>query len=293
MTLPRFEYVVPKTLQEACAVLMAHPGEARAMTGGTDLLPKMKDRLLTPRYVIGLKAIAGLDYVRQDEQGLRIGALATLVRVAETPEVVRGFPLLAEAILKVASVQVRNIGTVAGNLCNASPSADTAPALIAMGAQVKLLDAAGQSRTLFLEDFFVGPGKTVLREGELLEEIQVPNAPPGSGGAYRKLSLRRAMDLATVGVGCFLTLEGGVCREVRIALGAVGPTPLRAKAAEDAVRGGGLTEAVLEKAAAAAVAAAKPITDIRGSAAYRRKMVGVLTRQAISEAWEKAGTGRR
>ena len=293
MTLPRFEYVAPKTLQEACLVLIEHQGRARAMTGGTDLLPKMKDRILTPQYVIGLKSIAGLDYVHEDDQGLKIGALATLTRVAETPEVLRDFPLLAEAILKVASVQVRNVGTVAGNLCNASPSADTAPALMVMGAKVKLLDAGGKERTLPLEDFFAGPGKTALQEGELLEEVQVPKAPAGSGGAYRKLSLRRAMDLATVGVGCFLTLDGGVCRDVRIALGAVGPTPLRAKEAEDAVRGGGLTEAVLEKASAAAVAASRPITDIRGTEEYRRKMVGVLTRQAISEAWEKAGTGRR
>ncbi|MDP2659792.1 MAG: FAD binding domain-containing protein, partial [Dehalococcoidia bacterium] len=183
MTLPRFEYLAPQTLQEACALLISHRGQAQVMTGGTDLLPKMKDRILTPRYVIGLRSIGGLDYVREDEQGLKIGALATLAQVAETPEVVRDFPLLAAAILEVASVQIRNIGTVAGNLCNASPSADTAPALIVMGAKVKLLNADGKNRMLPVEDFFVGPGKTALQEGELLEEIQVPKPLAGSGGA--------------------------------------------------------------------------------------------------------------
>jgi CO/xanthine dehydrogenase FAD-binding subunit len=294
MTLPRFEYLVPKTLQEACSLLLLYQGGARVMTGGTDLLPKMKDRILNPQYLIGLRNIPGLDYVKHDKDvGLRIGGLATLAQVAESPEVIKRFPMLSEAIPQMASAQVRNIGTVAGNICNASPSADTVPSLIVMGAKVKLLDAVGLSRTLALEEFFAGPGKTALAEGELLEEIQVPDVPARSGGAYWKLSLRRAMDLATVGVACFLTLDKSqVCRDVKIALGAVGPTPIRAKEAEAAVRGASLNKDVLEKAAVAAVAASKPITDIRGSAEYRRKMVGELTRRVISMAWEKASASR-
>lgn len=296
MTLPKFEYLAPKTLQEACSLLLQHKGRAQVMTGGTDLLPKMKDRALTPQYVIGLRSIAGLDYVQHDKKrGLCIGGLATLAQVAESPAVLKDFPLLSEAILRMASVQVRNIGTVAGNLCNAAPSADTAPALIVMGAQVKLSDANGLSRTMPLEDFFVGPAKTVLEEGQLLEEIVVPNLPAKSGGAYLKLSLRQAVDLATVGVACFLTLDGAgdACQDIRIVLGAVAPTPMRAKEAEALLRGKSLSEEVLEKAAAAAMEASKPITDVRNTADYRRKMVGVLTRRAVRQAWEKAGCSCR
>ncbi len=292
MTLPRFEYVAPRSVQEACSFMAQHKGEALAMTGGTDLLPKMKDRVLTPRYVVGLRSIAGLDYVKRDEKGLTIGALATLAQVAESSAVLKDYPLLAEAILKVASVQVRNIGTIAGNLCNASPSADTAPALMVMGARLKIGNVDGQSRVIPVEDLFTGPGKTVLTQGELLEEIQVPPPLPGSGGAYWKLSLRRAMDLATVGVGCFLTLDGKKCLEARIALGAVAPTPIRAKGAEDLVRGASLSADLLEKASAAAMSASRPITDIRSTADYRRKMVGVLTRKAISQAWERAAADK-
>ncbi len=294
MTLPKFEYLAPKTLQEACSLLLLHEGRARVMTGGTDLLPKMKGRILTPQYVIGLRSIAGLNYVEHVRNiGLRIGCLATLVEVAESPVVLQGFPMLSETILQIASVQVRNVGTVAGNICNASPSADTVPLLIVMGAEVKLLDANGRSRTMPLENFFVGPGKTALAEGELLEMIQVPDAPDRSGGAYVKLSLRRAMDLATVGAACFLTLdEGMVCRDVRIALGAVAPTPIRVKEAEKALKGSSLNDDDLEKVAAAAIATAKPITDVRGSAEYRRRMVGVLTKKVVRQAWEKAGTGK-
>jgi CO/xanthine dehydrogenase FAD-binding subunit len=293
MALPRFEYLAPKTLGEACSLMLLHKGKAQVSSGGTDLLPKMKDKVVRPQYIIGLRSISGLDYVEYDKkEGLRIGGLATLAQVAEAPVVVKGFALLREAILQMASVQVRNVGTVAGNLCNASPSADTAPSLIVMGAKAKVLSANGKSRTVALEDFFAGPGKTVLEDGELLEEVQVPNLAGKSAGAYLKLSLRRAMDLATVGVGCFLTLDGKACKDVRIALGAVAPTPLRAKAAEAVLKGSALKDDVLEKAAAAAMKASEPITDIRGSAEYRRKMVGVLTKRAVRQAWEKASSGK-
>ena len=286
MTLPRFEYLAPETLQEACALLMQHRGRAQAMNGGTDLLPRMKDREVTPEYIVGLKAIPGLNYVKHDKKvGLRIGGLATLKGVAENPAVKKGFPLLREAILQMASPQIRNIGTVAGNLCNAAPSADTAPALIALGAMVKLLGADGQERTIPLEDFFVGPAQTVLKEGELLEEIKVPDTPPLSGGAYLRLSLRRAVDLATVGVACLLTLDGKkVCREACIVLGSVAPTPLRAKEAESLLKGARLREDILDKAAAAAMRVSKP----RSFAEYRQQMVGVLTKRAVRQAWEKA-----
>ena len=292
MTLPRFEYISPKTLEEACSLIVQHKGKARVISGGTDLLPQMKERALTPQYLIALKSIAGLNYVEHDKKaGLKIAGLATLMQVAESAVVKEGFPMLSEAIMQMASVQVRNIGTVAGNLCNAAPSADTAPPLIVMGAKVRLVSAGGKERIMSLEDFFLGPGETALGEGELLVEVQVPDLPPKSGGAYLKLSQRRAMDLAVVGVACLLTLDGGVCKDAKIALGAVAPTPIRAKEAEALIKGSALDDEVLEKAAKAAMEVSKPITDIRGPADYRRKMVGVLTKRAVRQSWERASAG--
>jgi len=256
-------------------------------------MPQMKERVVVPQYVIGLKSVPKLNYVKHDKKsGLKIGCLATLTDVAESRAVARHFPLLKEAIAQMASVQVRNTGTVVGNLCNAAPSADTASSLIVMGAKVKLLSAGKKERTLPVEDFFLGPGETALEEGEILAEVQVPSLPPHTGGAYLKLSQRRAMDLAVVGVGCLVTLEGKKCKEIKIALGAVAPTPMRVKQAEALFKGKTLTAEILEKAAAAAMKACKPITDIRASAEYRRKMVGVLTKRAVSQAWEKASAGK-
>lgn len=293
MTLPKFEYISPRTLEEACSLIDQHKGKARVMSGGTDLLPQMKERALTPQYLIALKSIPGLDYVEHDKEvGLKIAGLATLIQVAESSVVKKKFPILSEAIMQMASVQVRNIGTVAGNLCNAAPSADTAPSLMVMGAKVKLLKAGGKERMIPLEDFFVGPGETALKEGELLVEVQVPDLPPRSGGTYLKLSKRRAMDLAVVGVASLITLDEGVCKDAKIALGAVAPTPIRAKEAENVVIGSALEDEILEKAARAAMEVSKSITDIRASADYRYKMVGVLTKRALRQAWEKASAGK-
>jgi aerobic carbon-monoxide dehydrogenase medium subunit len=289
MPLPKFQYIAPKTLDEACSLLSMHQGAARAMAGGTDLVPQMKERMVVPLYVVGLKSIPGLDYVKHEKhEGLKIGGLATLTQVAEASVVKERFALLSEAIMQMASVQVRNIGTVAGNLCNAAPSADSAPSLIVTGAKVSIADAVGTRRSMAVEDFFVGPGETALEVGEILAEVQVPDLPPKSGAVYLKLSQRRMMDLAIVGVACLLTLDGQACKDIKIALGAVAPTPIRAREAENAVKGKTLGDDLLEKAAQAAMAASKPITDIRSSAEYRQKMVGLLTKRAVQQAWEKA-----
>ena len=288
MLLPKFDYIAPKTIEEACSLLAEHKEKARVMAGGTDLLPKMKHKETTPQYLIGLSAIPGLDYIEYDKgKGLRIGALATLAAVMSSPPVRERFSLLAEAISQMASVQVRNRGTVAGNLCNAVPSADTAPSLIVMGAKAKLV-GPGKERLVAVEDLCVSPDVTCLAEGELMTEIQVPELPPGSGGAYLKLTPRRAMDLAVVGVAAMVTLADGTCKDIKIALGAVAPTPIRAKAAEDILRGKKLEDKVIEEAAKAAMGEARPISDIRASAEYRRKMVGVLTQRAVKQAWERA-----
>jgi CO/xanthine dehydrogenase FAD-binding subunit len=290
MRLPKFDYITPQTIEEACSLLALHKDKARVMAGGTDLLPKMKSREVAPQYVIGLSAIPGLDYIEYDRRrGLRIGALATLAAVMNSPVVRERFSLLAEAVSQMASVQVRNRGTVAGNLCNAVPSADTTPSLIVMGAKARLV-TLGKERVVAVEDFFVSPDVTILGKGELMTEIQVPEPPPGSGGAYLKFTPRRAMDLAIVGVAALVTLAGGTCKDAKIALGAVAPTPIRAKKAEDILRGKALNDKTIKEAAETAMKEARPISDIRASEEYRRKIVGVLTQRAIKQAWERAKT---
>ncbi len=285
--LPRLEYLAPRTLEEACSLLSTHGDEARLLAGGTDLLPQIKRREQHPRYLIGLKAVPGLDHIDfEPSRGLRIGALATLGAVAGSPPVREHFEVLAQAVLAMASPQVRNLGTVAGNLCHASPAADTASPLIALGATLRLVSPGGE-RSVPVEDFFGGPHRTVLGDDELVAEIQVPPPPPHSAGVYLKHTRRAAMDLAIVAVAVLMTMEAGVCRDIRIVLGAVAPTPIRATEAESRLRGERPDDSLLEEAAALAASAARPVTDIRGSAEYRKEMVHVIARRALAGALEK------
>lgn len=286
--LPKFEYFQPRTVQETCSLLSQHKGKARIIAGGTDLLPQLKRREAVAEYLIGLKGIPGLDYIKYDEtDGLRFSALATLHAIETSPIIREKFNPLFQAVYSMASTQIRSRGTVGGNLCNAAPSADTAPALISLGARLKLVSPRGE-RTIPLEEFFTGPGETVLGEDELLVEIQVPNLPPHSGGVYLKHSIRRAMDLALVGVAAVITLENGTCKDVKIVLGAVAPTPVRASKAEKVLKGKVLGDGLIEQAAKEAAGEARPISDIRSSLEYRREMVEVLTRRAVKQGWEKA-----
>lgn len=265
-------------------MLARYQEQARVIAGGTDLLIALKEHAERPAYVISLASIPGWRYIEYDEaQGLRIGA-ATTVRSVETSPIVRAkYPVLAVAAGLLASIQIRNLATVAGNICRASPSADMPPALLVLRATVKLVGSAGD-RLVPLEEFFTGPGRTVLQPDELLAEIQVPPPHPQTGAVYIKHSPRRAMDLAVVGVAALVALEGGRCVEARIALGAVAPTPRRAPAAEEILRGREPTAVCIEDAARAAAELASPISDLRGTAKYRRQMVHVLTRRALDGA---------
>ena len=292
MPLPKFEYLAPKTLSEACSLLAQHKGKARLLAGGTDLLVNMKGREFTPQYIIGLKNIKKLDYIKYDKaEGLKIGALATINSIARSKEIQEKFHFLAIAASKMATNQIRNMGTIGGNLCNAAPSADFAPSLLCLGAKAKLVGSK-KERVVALEGFFTGPGETVLQSDEILAEIQVPNQAPYSGGAYLKAS-RTAVDLALVGVAAFITLKSkdGICSDARIALGAVAPTPIRAKKAEEAIKGKKVTASLIEQAAKSASEEARPISDVRSSAYYRTEMVRVLTKRAIRQALEQAKAG--
>jgi aerobic carbon-monoxide dehydrogenase medium subunit len=282
----RFDYFEPQTLDEAVAMLGRYNGTANVLAGGTDLLVEIKEQIRKPDHVVNIKKIPGMDRLCFDPAaGLKFGALVTAREIELSPDVRRDYRGLAQAASEVGSIQVRNRATIVGNICRASPSADTLPPLIADGAVVTVFGPTGERRVA-LEDFFLGPGKTVLRPDEIVTGVNVPTVAPHSAGIYIKHGRRKAMELATVGVAVSLTLDAAVCRRIRIVLGAVAPTPIRAKQAEAVVEGQVLEEALIEAAAQAAMEESRPISNIRGSAAYRREMVRVLTARAIQQARE-------
>jgi carbon-monoxide dehydrogenase medium subunit len=276
----RFEYFEPRSLPEAAALLERYGVRAQPLAGGTDLLVELKEQLRHADCVVNIKRIPGIDRLALDERdGLRIGALVTAREVELSPVAQRHYPSLVQAVRELGSIQVRNRATVVGNVCRASPSADTLPPLVADGASVSIF-SGGKTRNVPLESFFTGPGKTILKPGELLTELVVPAPRPGTGKVYIKHGRRKAMELATVGVAVTATRGG----EVRIALGAVAPTVIRAIKAEAVFR----ETRDATRAAQAAAEEARPISNVRATAEYRRDMVAVLTRRALQRALELA-----
>ena len=284
-----FAYHAPTSLAEAVSILEREGGGGKILAGGTDLLIAIKERGFVPNYVVSLRDVKEVQQVSFDaQQGLRIGAAARLSDVASHPVVQERYPIIVQGASLVGSLQIQNQGTVVGNVCNAAPSADTAPPLVALGAIARIVGPGGE-RTVPVEDFFVGPGRTVLKSDELVAEIIVPPPPARSGGAYERFTPRQEMDIAVVGVGSVVTLgQGDRCTAARICLGAVAPTPVRAKAAEAALIDRDLTPEAIEAAADAAVKDATPISDQRGTAEYRKHLVKVLTRRTVSAAWQDA-----
>ena len=282
--LPKFDYIKPKSIDEALDLLGENKnGDVKVYAGGTDVIPRLKSRLIqTPKILIDLKGIPELDYIQYDEKdGLRIGALATISSVAHSSHVRENFGILSQAAGSIASTQVQNRGTIVGNICNAVPSADSAPALLCLGAKLSCVSSRGE-RLLDLEDFFTGPNETALNPDELVKEIRIPIMPLQSKGVYIKLSPRSRMDLAVVGVGAVVAQDNGLIKEVKIALGAVAPIPMRAKRAEDVLKGEKVRAETVLKAAETASAESEPIDDHRASAEYRKMMVEVLVKRAIN-----------
>lgn len=277
----RFDYLQAVTLDEAISALVARNGRARPVAGGTDLFLQIRSRRIKPDCVIDISEIPDLNGMTYDEtDGLRIGGLTTIRALETSSEVRRRCPMLSEAAGQLGSVAIRNVATVGGNLCNARPSAETAQALVALSAHAMIVGPDGERRVP-LESFFTGVGSTVLRTGELLKEIHVPVASRGSRGAYYKHSMRGTIDLAIVNGAVVVTLETGdreVCRDVRIVLGAVAPTPMRAYNAEEILRGKRIDEGLINEAARAASAEAHPRAgSIRGSVEYKKEMVKLIT----------------
>lgn len=280
----KFEVLEPSTIKEAISLLEKYGSEAMVLAGGTDLIPHLNQRVLNCKYLINIKQIPGLQGISSNqENGIHIGALTKIRTLEKSPLLKDHCQPLWEAAGLLGSVQVRNLATIGGNLCNAAPSAEMAPPLLALDAQVKIASRNGQ-RIIPLKDFFLGPGKTALGPFEILLEINLQPLPVGTGGTYYKLSIRKAMDIAIVGVASVITLEDGVCKNCRIALGAVAPTPIRAIRAEKMLEGQKLELELLDRAAEAAMEEARPISDHRSSAEYRREMVRALTIKTVQQA---------
>ncbi|MBS3920325.1 MAG: xanthine dehydrogenase family protein subunit M [Deltaproteobacteria bacterium] len=279
----KFDYLKPNTLEEALSLLNQYGDRAKMIAGGTDAIVMNRQKKISPDVFISLRGIPGLDQI--EFNGIfKIGALVTHRTIEQSELIRKRFPILAGASSVLGSVQVRNVATIGGNLCTASPSAETSPSLLVYEAEAHLVSQNGERR-LSLESFFVGPGENALDKKEILKGILLPSPPPNSVGAYLKLGRRKSVDLSVVNVAVLLTLDPktGICERARIALGAVAPTPLRAKETEKILEGNLLDDGIIRKAGDCAKQECSPITDIRGSAEYRREMAGVLVEKGIRQ----------
>jgi carbon-monoxide dehydrogenase medium subunit len=282
----RFEYLEPESIEEVLTILSQYQGKSKIIAGGTDLMLQMRNKAIKPEYVVDITRIPGLDRVTFDgQQGLRLGALTTIRALETSVELQNEYPIISQAAGQLGSVAIRNVATVGGNLCNALPSAETSQALVALSAQVKMIGPRGE-RILPLDGFFTGVGKTLLQPDELLLEILVPPLAPHTSGIYIKHSPRGPIDLAIVNITVLMTMEPAqkVCSDAKIVLGAVSPTPLRARKAENVLKGKKIDGALIDRAAQVASDEAHPRQgSIRGSFEYKKEMVRVLTGRAIKE----------
>ena len=280
-----FEYLKPESMDEALALLEQHADEAKVIAGGTDLMLQIRNRTSQPKYVIDISAIPGLTSISQDNAGgLSIGPLVTMADLESSPLVNQKFTVLAQAAAHLGSVAIRNVATVGGNLCNALPSAETAQALLALGAKVRITGPGHTERLLDLEQFFTGAGRTVLKPQELLTEILVPAPTANTRSIYFKHVPRGSIDLAIVNLAVVAAIDPQthVCKNIRIAMGAVGTTPVRALEAEKLLIGNAIDDTIIEKAAGAAYAEANPRPgSIRGSVKYKKAMIRVLLTRAL------------
>jgi xanthine dehydrogenase iron-sulfur cluster and FAD-binding subunit A len=282
-----FEYLEPLSVAEAVTLLAEHGDSARPLAGGTDLLVQMKMERLAPRTIIGLGRLDALRGIRLGEDRLTIGALTTIRELAQDAGIRGRYTALAEGCASFSTTQVQAMGTVGGNLCNGSPASDSAPALLALDAEVVLAGSEGETR-MPLADFFLGPGKTARRPDQLLIAVEVPAPAPGTGSAFLKIG-RVAADIAKANAAIALVRDGARVADCRLAFGSVAPTPMRAHRAEAMLRGQVLTPDLMADAARAASEEVTPIDDVRSTARYRRRIVAALALDGLRLAWERAG----
>ena len=286
------DYRSPGSVKEAVDLLAASGGGAHVLAGGTDMLVKLRAGFVVPKLVVDLKSIPQLRGVSRDARGFRIGAATSCAEIGEHAELAAAWPGVVEALRLIGSTQIQGRASLGGNLCNASPAADSVPALIAADAVCEVAGPSGE-REVPVEQIVTGPGRTCLAAGDFVLGFRLPNPPARSGDAYLRLIPRTEMDIAVVGVGVALALDAaGVCTQARVALGAVAPTPLLVADAAKALIGTRVDDKALAALAAAASAACKPIDDKRGTVEYRVKVAGVLARRAAGIALERAQARR-
>ncbi len=281
-------YEAPSTIESAIDLLAAEKGRAYLLAGGTDFLVRVRSGLIEPDLIVDIKRIDALHQITAEDGGFRIGAAVCAAQLGEHPKVRRLWPGVVEAVELIGSKQVQGRATMVGNICNASPAADSVPALAAAEAIVAIVGPRGR-RTVLVEEVATGPGKTILGKGEMVESVLLPARPRCSGDAYMRCIPRTEMDIAVVGAGVSLTLDAsGTCTDARVALGAVAARVLVVEDAGRALKGGKVDDEALNKLATAASAACRPIDDKRGTKGYRIQVAGVIARRAAKIALERA-----
>ena len=284
---PSFEYLRPKTIPEAIALLQQYGDDAKILSGGQSLIPMMKLRLARPAYLVDLNRIPGLSYIKEEGDFLKIGGLTREAELEASPLIHSKYPIILDTAHVIADPQVRNLATVAGNLAHGDPANDHPATMLALGAQVVASGPRGE-RVIPIEEFFISVFSTALQPGEILTEIRIPVPPAGSGGAYVKLE-RKVGDFATAAVAAQLTVDDqSTAQRVGIGLTNVGPTPIKARKAEDLLRGKKVDPLIIGQAAQLAAEESQPSADLRGPAEYKKGLVRELARRALSRALERA-----
>lgn len=289
-----FAYYAPKTMDEALSLMAEH--QAAPLAGGTDLLNNIKTNGFTPKAVLYLMDCEECNFIRVETGGkggsaCSIGPAARLRDIERDPEILKNFPALKEAINVIGGTQIRNMATLVGNICNASPGADTAPVLIVLGAEAEIsrMGPKGkESRWVKMEEVFAGPKKTILNKDELLTQVRIPLPGKDSGQSFRRLA-RVRLDIAKINSAVYLEREGETISEVKICMGSVAPTPVRTPTVEKALKGNSYSDTLVEEAASKVLKDINPITDVRSTAEYRKEVASILVREAIEEAWERSG----
>jgi len=287
MLLPKFDYHEPATIHDACSIMGELGREAKPIAGGTDLLVNMKKKVVSPNHLVSLSRIEDLKKIGVTDNQIRIGACLTASELAESKEVRENLGALGKGAISIGSPLIRNLATIAGNVVTARPAADLPPPLMVYGAKI-VLKSEGDEREVLLEDFFKGPGETVIEPDEILTEIIIENPPPGSGAGFFKLGVRKALEISLFNVAGYLSLDSqdGTIAAAKIAMGSVAPTPIRAVSAEKILIGEKPSESLFAEAARAAVNDSRPIDDFRASAEYKKAMVEVLTKRTLRMALE-------
>lgn len=288
MILPKFDFHEPGSLTDACQILAEYGLKARILAGGTDLMVNMKKKILSPEQVVSISRIPELKHLDTAGDTIRIGSCFTIADLCQSDVIGKKLPALGQSATNLGTPLIRNLATVGGNLGSARPAADLPPSLMAYSARAVITSAAGQ-RTVPVDEFFLGPGFTVLKPDEILTEIQIPPLPSRSGAWYINIGVRKGQDCNLVNVASFLSLNtDGTIQDARIVMGCVGPVPLRARSAEKILIGEKPAGDLFSKAGAAAANDSTPIDDFRGTAAYKRDMAGVLTRRTLEAAFQQA-----